>query len=216
MNSAGPPESPPEISLKSLSDILSWSHHLLGEVLHPGDLAVDLTAGSGHNTLFLAERVGPEGQVIAFDIQEAALEKTANRFSEAGHPVYFAGDPSRSVVWEAGIWLVRECHSRLEDFLSGNVKAAAANLGYLPGGDKNIITRVETTAAAVTRILSQLAPRGRLSVVSYSGHGGGREEGERVIELFSSLPGRHWEFLPIQIPNCPQAPRLLVVQKTNC
>ena len=41
----------------------------IGTIVRSGDIAVDATAGNGHDTLFLAERVGPAGQVYAFDIQ---------------------------------------------------------------------------------------------------------------------------------------------------
>ena len=44
--------------------------------VQPGDTVVDATMGNGHDTLFLAEQVGAEGRVYAFDIQESALEST--------------------------------------------------------------------------------------------------------------------------------------------
>jgi predicted methyltransferase len=37
--------------------------------LQAGDVAVDATAGNGHDTLFLAEAVGPTGRVHAVDVQ---------------------------------------------------------------------------------------------------------------------------------------------------
>lgn len=45
-------------------------------------LAVDATAGNGHDTLFLAQLLGQGGQVAAFDIQPQALEKTAERLRQ--------------------------------------------------------------------------------------------------------------------------------------
>jgi predicted methyltransferase len=39
------------------------------QVLQPGDTAVDATAGNGHDTLALAELVGPQGVVWALDLQ---------------------------------------------------------------------------------------------------------------------------------------------------
>ena len=40
--------------MSSLIRIVTWSHELVREVLRPGDLAVDLTAGKGRDTLALA------------------------------------------------------------------------------------------------------------------------------------------------------------------
>ena len=49
-----------------LPHIISWSHRLVREVLEPGDLAVDLTAGRGRDTLMLCQTVGAEGCVLSF------------------------------------------------------------------------------------------------------------------------------------------------------
>ena len=63
--------------MSSLTRIVPWCHQLVAEVLKPGDLAVDLTAGKGRDTLVLAQAVGEGGQVVAFDLQAVALEQTA-------------------------------------------------------------------------------------------------------------------------------------------
>ena len=52
--------------------------------VQPGDTVVDATMGNGHDTLFLAEQVGAEGRVYAFDIQESALESTRQLLEEHG------------------------------------------------------------------------------------------------------------------------------------
>lgn len=43
---------------------------------------LDATCGNGHDTLFLANLVGPNGTVYAFDIQEEAIEHTTARLIE--------------------------------------------------------------------------------------------------------------------------------------
>ena len=58
------------------------------QAVNAGDTVVDATMGNGHDTLFLAELVGPEGHVCAFDIQESALEST--RALLAGGLAYLA------------------------------------------------------------------------------------------------------------------------------
>ncbi len=70
----------------SLIRVVLWAHQLLAEVLSPGDTAVDLTAGNGTDTLFLARLVGPVGRVIAFDIQQQALQNTAILLDSAAIP----------------------------------------------------------------------------------------------------------------------------------
>lgn len=199
--------------MKSLVDIPAWSHRLLAEVLAPGDLGVDLTAGNGRDTLFLAGRVAPHGQVVAFDVQETACRQTAAHLQKEGVAFHAIQAGSRPIGPEPGVWLVADCHSRVQKYLPRTIKAAVANLGYLPGGDKSLTTRTDTTLAALSQVLESLEPGGRLCVVIYVGHGGGREEGERVIELFAGLSSRSWEFMQLEVGNRCQAPRLLVVQK---
>ena len=52
---------------------------LATEILRPGDVAVDGTAGKGRDTACLAQAVGPTGHVHAFDIQPEAVASTRNR-----------------------------------------------------------------------------------------------------------------------------------------
>jgi len=47
--------------------ILAQARNLIHCALTPGDTAVDGTVGNGHDTLFLAECVGPTGRVVGFD-----------------------------------------------------------------------------------------------------------------------------------------------------
>jgi len=53
-------------------------------------------------------------------------------------------------------------------------RLVAFNLGYLPGGDKKIITGSETTSLALEAAKRILMPRGLISIVVYVGHPGGR------------------------------------------
>ena len=52
---------------------VSIAHRVAESVLREGDLAVDATAGNGHDTVFLAQAVGETGKVFAIDVQAAAI-----------------------------------------------------------------------------------------------------------------------------------------------
>jgi hypothetical protein len=47
----------------------AWFQYFLGQVVQPGDVAVDIGAHIGTFTLGLAEFVGPTGRVLAFEPQ---------------------------------------------------------------------------------------------------------------------------------------------------
>ena len=88
---------------RALTRIINWGHELLAEVLEPGDLAVDLTAGTGQDTHFLAEAVGTEGQVVAFDLQAEALEQTTQRLQK--HDFIVKSVPGHLHIYQG-------CHQR--------------------------------------------------------------------------------------------------------
>lgn len=152
--------------------MLRYVRELLSEVLQPGDLAIDATVGKGSDTLFLAERVGESGRVIGFDVQEAALEKARTRLVEAGLP--------------GRVELKLESHAAMRDAVPlewhGRVKAVTFNLGYLPGGDPEVVTVAESTLAALKAALELLATGGVMTVMLYSGHEQGKAETRAVLE----------------------------------
>jgi SAM-dependent methyltransferase len=198
---------------RPLTRIVSWAQDLAAEILSPGDLAVDLTAGGGRDTLFLWQLVAPTGRVVSFDIQPAALAETASRLRLAGAPVppsLVAGD---SVGAAPGIYLADACHSRLEVFLAAAPRVILANLGFHPGGDRALITLPKTTLAALQAAGRLLAPGGRLLVTVYPGHSGGEGEAAAVETWFSALSPREWDALHLRVANRQQAPFLLLAQK---
>jgi len=168
---------------------VQWSQLLLADRLYPGLKAVDATAGNGHDSLFLAKLVGEKGHVWAFDIQAAAVAETQRRLMEAGMTnatVIHAGHETMSAHVPA------EMH--------GQVSAIMFNLGYLPGSDRTIITRTETTLLGLDSALLLLAPSGLLTVAVYPGHQGGAEEQIAVADWAAALSARDYEvqlFRPI-------------------
>jgi len=58
------------------------------------------------------------------------------------------------------------------------------NLGYLPGGDKQRITRAATTIRGMEQANRCLRPGGILTVIAYPGHPGGSDERDAVKGWF--------------------------------
>lgn len=65
------------------------------------------------------------------------------------------------------------------------ISDAIFNLGYLPGGDKTIVTYPETTIAGIKGCLNHLCHNGLVIVVAYYGHPGGECEKNTVLEFGS-------------------------------
>lgn len=192
----------------ALPTAVQWSHVILGPRLRPGDSVVDATAGNGHDTVFLAQHVLPGGRVFAFDVQAAAIGQTQLKIR---NPESGIRDPGHVVLFQAG-------HERMEELLPpelrGTLRAVMFNLGYLPGGDKTLITGVETTLSALQQALDWLAADGVLTVVVYPGHEGGRAEAEAVGQWVAALPSDQFEVQRLGYVNFrPTTPFCLAVRK---
>ena len=96
----------------------------------------------------------------------------------------------------------------------GNVSAVMFNLGYLPHGDKKLVTKPDTTSAALDASLTLLKKGGVISILSYRGHAGGMEEFEKVQEWIASQ-GDHIDICVEQDSDHPQStgPYLWILQK---
>lgn len=146
------------------------AHDFAAQALAPGDLAVDATCGNGHDTLHLARLVGPQGTVVAIDIQADALAETRHRLESEG-------------LEDGRARLIHGCHTRLGDFLKpASAALVMFNLGYLPGGDHSLTTGAETTAIALDAAALALRPGGLLMVTCYPGHPEGAREADAVEE----------------------------------
>jgi hypothetical protein len=148
---------------RSLTDL---AQHAISQVLRPGDCAIDATLGNGHDALFLTERVGLNGRLFGFDLQQQAIDATRQRLRHAGY--------------EQCARLYCASHATLHETLSAAAaqppSAVMFNLGYLPGGDKHLVTLPESSCAAVRQACSLLAEGGLITVLSYRGHTGGQDE----------------------------------------
>lgn len=185
----------PRISLPKLA------HELVKVHLRRGDIAIDATVGNGHDTVFLAACVGAKGLVYGFDIQTQALEATRNALPDRQH-----------------VTLIHASHADMAAHIPSDVQGRVAvcmfNLGYLPGGDKRIITLAESTLRALNAACSLLASGGLLTVLAYPGHPDGDQETQRVGEWCGQLSPDKFDCRVFDSDaDNPLAPRLWVINK---
>ncbi|CAN1157866.1 Putative rRNA methylase YtqB [Linum perenne] len=185
------------------------AHLVWSRVVKPGDTVIDATCGNGHDTLAMLKLVADEsgrGRVYGLDIQKDALNSSSSLLDESLTP------KERELVKLFGI-----CHSRMEGILPENspVRLVAFNLGYLPGGDKDVITVPETTRLALDAAKRILLSGGLISLVVYIGHPGGREELEAVEGFASGLSVDEWSCCKFQLLNRPVAPVLVFLFKRD-
>ncbi|MBK1882402.1 methyltransferase domain-containing protein [Luteolibacter pohnpeiensis] len=157
---------------------------MLARVIRLGDMVIDATCGNGHDTLFLAESVGETGKVLAFDVQDPAIEAARKRVAAAG--------------CEDRVIFFRESHARLADRAAPHsVTAVMFNLGYLPGNDHTVATGDDTMEAIESAIML-LRSGGAISVICYPGHVGGAAEANAVEERLARLGDDKWRVVKYQ------------------
>ncbi|MFW5991626.1 MAG: class I SAM-dependent methyltransferase [Halanaerobiaceae bacterium] len=170
---------------------VEFSHALLRRHIDRGAYVIDATAGNGYDTLFLSGLVGKKGKIWALDIQKEAIANTQrllkkNRAAEQ-------------------VQLINGDHQHLLDYVNIKVDGILFNLGYLPGGNKKIITKKETTLKALRDGLDILKSAGIIVLVVYTGHSGGQEELKSLLNFSEQLDAGtynviHYHFLNQDTP----------------
>ncbi len=175
-------------------DICKLAHNIIASFATHHETALDATLGNGNDTAFLMARFR---SVYAFDVQEQALAP----WRERAIP---------------GLTLIHDSHAHLMRHINEPLDCIMYNLGYLPGSDKRITTRAESTVSSLKQALGLLRPGGLLTMVVYVSHPGGREEAEAVLALTEALEPEHFGVILHKLHNrSERAPFLLVVEKNS-
>jgi len=190
-----------EGGIQVFPNVLEIARRLIAERLKEGETAVDATMGNGNDTLFLAQLVGEKGKVYAYDIQPQAVERTTERLKQEG------------VLDRVTIRLTSHEEMTLLDEEAG---AIMFNLGYLPGGNKDITTQAQSTLRAIEAGLSLLRPGGIMTIMIYWGHEAGKVEKEAVEQYCRQLDQTKHLVLKYQYLNQQnQAPFLLAIERRS-
>lgn len=180
-----------------LKTALQYSHQLLEECVTTGDKVIDATMGNGYDTIFLSKLVGKLGYVYAFDIQKKAIQNTQDKILEQNID---------------NVSLIFDSHANFKEYFNDDfkIKAAIFNLGYLPNGDKSIITKSESTIQAIQWLLTHLEINGRIILVVYHGHEGGKKERDDLLSFVETLDQTYYQVLKYQFLNQKNNPPLCI------
>ena len=163
------------------------------------DLVIDATVGNGHDSLFISNYL-KEGHLYGFDIQEKALENTKKLLDENNFSNYT---------------LFLENNKNIEQTLNNlknKISLIIYNLGYLPGGDKNITTKSEDTINSLKGSINLLNKKGIILMTIYPGHDEGYKEGKDVINYLNE---NKINYLIHRNTDNKIAPYLIEIKRTN-
>ena len=188
------------IKAKYLTKITDINKIYLEDILQEGDIVVDATMGNGYDTKYLAEKVGKNGFVYAFDVQEEAIKSTSKKLEKEN--------------LSSRVKLILDGHENMDKYVDKEVSCVLFNLGYLPRAKHQIITQPITTIKAIEHSLRLLKPHGIVSIAIYTGHPGGMEEKNTIYEFVKNLDQSEFNVLECgfinQINNPPQ---LVLIEK---
>lgn len=173
------------------------AHELLASKVKAEAKVFDATVGWGNDTLWMAQRVGPQGRVWGVDCQEKALAHTRARLAELGRG--------------AGVELWRGEHQEIEQWVKGppllSLDAAILNLGYLPGADESICTQLSQTKTLLAWLFPRFAKGAKMVCCVYPGHDRGRLEAQWIEAFADQVPppfGQSWlHKVANRGPRCP-------------
>lgn len=174
---------------------LTMAHKFIAETVKAGDFCIDATAGRGNDTAYLAALVGETGRVLAFDIQQEALDSTALLLAERG--------------LAAHVRLVRDSHSNLAQYAAPEtVDCITFNFGWLPAGNHTVFTHAETSIPAIEQGLLLLKPLAAMSLCIYYGGASGFDERDALLEYLETLDSRAYTAVVHRFVNRPNNPAI--------
>lgn len=165
---------------------LGLVHDFLRRTVCPGAVCIDATAGKGRDTALLCRLAGEAGRVLAFDIQPEAVEQTKALLEAEG--------------LRAEVYL--DSHANMARYVSPeSVDCVVFNFGRLPGGDPKIMTRPESSLAAIDAGLDVLRPGGVMAIALYYGGENGYDERDAVLRHLEQLDQRRFTVLQCRWAN---------------
>lgn len=177
--------------------ILNKQRQILEINLKNNDIVVDATVGNGNDTLFLANLV-KDGYVYGFDIQKIAISNTKKLLDDNNVTNYTLINKSHEFIFQ-----------ELSN-LKSKVTAVVYNLGYLPKGDKSIVTKEETTIKSIKEAFKLLNNKGFILVVVYP-----HLEGKKEAQAIKKLKFKDMEINEYHNDDNVEAPYLIEIKKNS-
>ncbi len=176
--------------------IVDYSQMFIKDYIKDGDIVVDFTMGNGYDTLFLANAT-PHGRVYSFDIVPQALMNTKAKLEEANIN---------------NVELILDGHEHAYKYVD-HFKVGIFNFGYLPQGDKQITTLLDTSKLAVEKALKILEKKGLLLLVLYPGHDEGKRESDYFSSFIRSLDIYYYDCFTFKMENRENCPYIIGIEK---
>lgn len=178
-----------------MESIIEFSHNILLRSLNKDDIILDMTVGNGKDTLFLVKNFK---FVYGFDIQEIAIKKTKELLKEY-----------------VNYLLINDSHLNFDKYVKEEFSGAIFNLGYLPGGSKDIHTESRVVIDTLKKVFTKIKKGGICVIVLYPGFPSGYEEANTITEYLKTLNQQDYSVLKYEFINQINNPPFVLVVKVG-
>jgi hypothetical protein len=174
---------------KYVLDVNSLSHYIIKNFCGNFNCAIDATLGNGYDTDFLSDIFS---KVYSFDIQESTINsyKTKDR---------------------TNVILINDSHENFKNYINEKVNCIMYNLGFLPGGDKTITTKWQSTLISLENGLKVLESGAIITISLYRGHDEGKKEENIILNFVKNLPKNKYGVMLHSFINRDNNPPILIV-----
>lgn len=176
-----------------METVVEFSHSLLRKHITKEDVVIDMTVGNGVDTLYL---VGISRYVYGFDIQKEAC-----------------GMAGKLLTGYINYEIINDSHYNFDKYITEEISGAIFNLGYLPGGNKEIHTNANVVLKTLEKLIYSLKKNGICIIVFYPGHESGLEEAKLLGTYLSNLNQREFDVLKYEFINQINNPPFLIALK---
>lgn len=183
--------------------IVEFSHFLIQQYFEKYKkekmVFIDATCGRGKDTIFMANILKEHGKVYSYDIQPEAISFTAQELT-------------KNKINNVELRL--ESHTQI---IKEKMDLVLFNLGYLPSGNKEITTKVETTLPIVQHLVSSFSENPNLLIIIaiYPGHPEGLKESIALDSYTKDLPGQDYLVCKYLNYNRPNSPYILTISSNR-
>ena len=177
---------------KYVGNISDLSHYIVKDFIENKEVAIDGTLGNGYDTDFLSSLFH---KVYSFDIQKEACENYINKGKE-------------------NVIIINDSHHLLNKYVNEPVDCIMYNLGFLPGGNKDITTLHKTSLESIKVGLDILRSGGIMTICIYRGHDEGKIEEPCILGYLKTLPKNEFGVMIQSYLNRQNiSPLLVVIEK---
>ena len=131
----------------NMVDLLELQKEFLRKRIGKGSVVCESAAGNGHDSEFLSKTVGETGRLCTpLTYSPPPANRRKIHLAESGCPQNYT--------------IINDSHANCKEYVHEKINAGMFNLGWLPGSDRKVTTRRESTLKAVNAAIELLAPDG--------------------------------------------------------